>query len=160
MMFAERLAVRLVKQLRERGLCAALAESCTAGLAASLIGRVPGASDVFWGGFVTYTLRAKRTMLGIDAAILERHGAVSGECARAMAERALAVSGAGLAISITGLAGPGGDGSATPVGTVWVAGARAGGRVLTRLHRFAGGRNSVRQKAAAAAFRLGLELIL
>jgi nicotinamide mononucleotide (NMN) deamidase PncC len=76
-----------------------------------------------------------------------------------MAERALAVSGAGLALSITGLAGPSGDGSANPVGTVWVAGARAGGRVLTRLCRFTGGRNSVRQKAAAAAFMLGLEML-
>ncbi|MDR0663697.1 MAG: CinA family protein [Spirochaetaceae bacterium] len=153
------LAAKLVKLLIEKRLTVAVAESCTGGLVGSLIAGVPGASAVFHGGYITYTVSAKREMLKIDADLLEKFGAVSGECACAMAEAARALTDSGIAVAITGLAGPSGDGSANKIGTVWVAGVHSGHPALARAYRFSGGRNSVRRKAAAAAIELGLELV-
>jgi PncC family amidohydrolase len=103
----------------------AAAESCTAGLAADFIVRVPGASKVFWGSFVVYTQDAKIKMLGMPASLLEEYGAVSRPVALAMAEEALKKSGASWAFSVTGLAGPGGDEPegnliGVPIGTIWI----------------------------------------
>jgi PncC family amidohydrolase len=156
---AEGMAARFIKLLTEKHFSVALAESCTAGLVGSLLARVPGASAVFWGDFVTYTLEAKRQMLGIDAGLLEKCHAVSRECACAMAESARSRSNSTIGLSITGLAGPQGDGSPVRVGTVWIAGAYSGVPTYARLHRFTGGRNRVRAKAAAAALQFGLELL-
>jgi PncC family amidohydrolase len=97
-------------------------------------------------------------MLGIDSGLLNKYHAVSRECACAMAESARARANSTIALSITGLAGPKGDDSGIPVGTVWVAGAYSGIPTYARLHRFTGGRNRIRAKAAAAALQLGLEL--
>ncbi|MDR2795912.1 MAG: nicotinamide-nucleotide amidohydrolase family protein [Spirochaetaceae bacterium] len=151
-------AVRLVELLTEKRLRIVVAESCTGGLIGSLLAAIPGASDVFWGGFTTYTVDAKQKMLGIDAALLERYGAVSEECARAMSASALKSAKADIALSVTGLAGPGGDGSLNPVGTVWVGGLRRGVPPLANIYHFAGSRGRIRAEAAAAALKLGIYL--
>ena len=121
--------------LREKGLQAATAESCTGGLVAEKLTNVPGASEVFGFGFVTYAERAKSRLLGVDPALIERYNVVSGPVAVAMARGALKASGADLAIGITGLAGPGGALPGKPVGTVYLAGAdaRSGRAYLMRL---------------------------
>ncbi|MCL1994323.1 MAG: CinA family protein [Spirochaetes bacterium] len=143
-----------------------LAESCTAGLAASFLAQVPGASAVLWGSFVCYTPEAKVAMLGLDRRRLERFGLVSRECACDMALGALEKSGAKIAAAVTGLAGPDGDGSPTPVGTVWVAIAErdASGAVpalaAAQEFRFEGSRNEVRWQAALATLEAVLRLAL
>ncbi len=96
-----------------------LAESCTGGLVAASLTGAPGVSAVFARSFVTYANEAKESELGVPAAVLAEHGAVSEACARAMAQGALERSGAELAISITGIAGPGGGTEEKPVGLVW-----------------------------------------
>ncbi|MDR0656142.1 MAG: CinA family protein [Treponema sp.] len=146
-------AAELVKRLTALSLRAVLAESCTAGLVANLIAEVPGASKVFWGSFVTYTVEAKARMLGLDIKKINANGAVSRETALAMAESALAESGADLAVAVTGLAGPEGDGSATPVGAVWIATALRGGESEASVFRFTGDRNAVRSAAAEEVIR-------
>jgi PncC family amidohydrolase len=128
-----------------------LAESCTGGLAAGLIARIPGASRVLWGSFVSYTPEAKVRMLGLSRRLLKKYGAVSRETACAMAEGALKKSGVFLALALTGLAGPGGDGSAVPVGTVWIAAAVRGVPAEAVEFYFEGGRNQIRNSAVAAA---------
>ncbi|MDR2134663.1 MAG: nicotinamide-nucleotide amidohydrolase family protein [Treponema sp.] len=146
---AENPAPELVRELGEKSLTLALAESCTAGLAADLVARIPGASKVFWGSFVSYTVDAKVSMLGLDRKKIEKYGAVSGETARSMAEGALKKSGASLAGAVTGLAGPGGDGSGTPVGAVWIATAAAEGGTEARLFHCRGSRDGIRRGAAS-----------
>jgi PncC family amidohydrolase len=149
-------AETLVRLLTDRGGFLAGAESCTAGLAADLLAQVGGASACFWGSFVCYTPQAKTAMLGIDRELLARYGPVSEACARAMAAGALEKSGAGAAFSVTGLAGPGGDGSDLPVGTVWIGTALRSGNdrqpvITARRFFFEGGRNEIRQRAAREA---------
>ncbi|MDR2663266.1 MAG: CinA family protein [Treponema sp.] len=146
-----RTAERLIRLLTAGSLFLAAAESCTAGLVADLLGRVSGASACFWGSFVCYTPQAKIRMLGIGEETLRRYGPVSGETARAMAAGALEKSAADAAVSVTGLAGPGGDGSSVPVGTVWIGTALRGGAVQAEQVHFTGPRNELRQKAARAA---------
>ncbi|MDR2143940.1 MAG: nicotinamide-nucleotide amidohydrolase family protein [Treponema sp.] len=141
----------LVAFLTEKSLVLAAAESCTAGLVADKIARTPGASKVFWGSFVCYTPQAKIKMLGVEREILDRYGLVSAETAEAMAVCALEKSGADLALSVTGLAGPEGDGSDVPVGTVWIGTARKNGPETARRFYFTGSRNELRNKAALEA---------
>jgi PncC family amidohydrolase len=123
---AEKTAQKLVADFSKKCLTLALAESCTAGLVSDLIARVSGASSVLWGSFVCYSPQAKERMLGIDPSFFGRHALVSRETAREMAVRTLEITGASAAAAVTGIAGPSGDGSGTPIGTVWVA---------TALHR-------------------------
>jgi nicotinamide-nucleotide amidase len=106
--------------LRARQWRLATAESCTGGLLAGTCTAPAGASDWFAAGFVTYANDAKSGLLGVPAALIGRHGAVSAEVARAMALGALAQAGVQLALSVTGIAGPGGGSAAKPVGTVWL----------------------------------------
>ena len=148
---AAALAESLAQTLRRRSRVLVLAESCTAGLAADLLARVPGASEVLWGSFVCYTAEAKIAMLGLDRKRLERCGLVSEAAARDMALGALAKSGVSLSAAVTGLAGPGGDGSGAAVGTVWIARAETG-RTAAREFHFQGSRNEIRLRAAAAVF--------
>ena len=103
----------------------ATAESCTAGLVASAIAALPGASNYFRGGVVTYINDLKTQLLGVSTEMLEAHGAVSEEVARAMAEGAIAHLGADYGVAVTGYAGPG-AGDEAPVGTIWIAAGRAG----------------------------------
>jgi nicotinamide-nucleotide amidase len=140
--------------LRERGLSLALAESCTGGLLASRLTSVPGASEFLDRGYVTYSNQAKVDLLGVDPKLIEAHGAVSEEVARAMAEGARRAAGADLAVAVTGIAGPGGETPGKPVGLVFLALAGALGDRVRRA-QFPGDRERVRRQAAQA----GLEMI-
>ena len=151
---AEKTAEALIYKLKERSLTLALAESCTAGLVSALLAGVPGASEVLWGSFVTYTKEAKVSMLGIDEKIPETFGLVSKETACAMAAGALSKSAASIAASVTGLAGPSGDGSNVKVGTVWTAVVSQKGEIAAKEHYFAGERNEVRINAAIAVLEM------
>jgi PncC family amidohydrolase len=144
-------AAVLLEALAAASWTLAAAESCTAGLVADRLARIPGASRVFWGSFVAYAADAKERLLGVDPALIRRHGAVSRETALAMASGALERSGAHIAVSVTGLAGPDGDGSGQPVGTVWIGIARRGLPPEAVACRFAGDRNAVRSAAAGRA---------
>jgi nicotinamide-nucleotide amidase len=158
---AEGAARRLVECLKEGHHTLALVESCTAGLVADLIARVSGASAVLWGSFVCYSPEAKRQMLGIEGALLKQYGLVSRETVREMALRALDRSDASIAAAVTGLAGPLGDGSVTPVGTVWVAVAERSQRYSREkeLH-FQGTRAEIRVQAAVAVIKELLQVCL
>lgn len=120
-------AERLLADLRAAGLKLATAESCTGGLIAGLLTEIAGSSDVVERGFVTYSNEAKAEAIGVPAALIAAHGAVSAEVARAMAEGALAHSRGDIAVAVTGVAGPGGGTAAKPVGLVHFAAARRGG---------------------------------
>jgi PncC family amidohydrolase len=153
-------AKKLVQRLTALNKSVAAAESCTAGLASSLIAGIPGASRVLWGSFVSYTPEAKQVMLGVGNEILGQFGAVSRECACAMAQGALEKSGADFAFSVTGLAGPGGDERGNPAGTVWIATGRQGEEAQASLYHFSGSRNRIRRKAAERALDVILKKIL
>ena len=156
------LSEALGKELRVRRLWLATAESCTAGGVAYAVTQVAGSSQWFDRGFVTYSNAAKRQVLGVGAADLRLHGAVSEQVARAMARGALAGSDAHLAVGITGIAGPGGGSADKPVGLVCFSWAlrRAGElRLRTETHRLAGDRAAVRTKAIIVALE-GLLLTL
>jgi nicotinamide mononucleotide (NMN) deamidase PncC len=182
------LAARLVENLKHRNRRIVFAESCTAGLVSGAVAAIPGASAVLWGAFVTYSIAAKTTMLGIEPALIEQYGAVSRETACAMAQGALEKSKgerapaslpslpspssgypppssaeatplcsyADIAVAITGLAGPDGDGSDTPIGTVWTARAIAGQAPQARCHHFKGNRQQIREAAVLAALEFAL----
>jgi nicotinamide-nucleotide amidase len=139
--------------LRERSLTIALAESCTGGLLAERLTRVPGASAFLDRAFVTYSNRAKVELLGVDPALIEQQGAVSEACARAMAEGARRASGADVAVAITGIAGPDGGTADKPVGLVFIALEGAAGSRVRRL-QFPGERERVRYQAAQAALEM------
>ncbi len=144
MPIAEALAVALGGALRKRRLHVATAESCTGGLIAGAITSVAGSSEWFERGFVTYSNEAKREMLGVPQALIDAHGAVSEAVARAMAEGALARSRAACAVSVTGVAGPGGGTPAKPVGMVcfgWAVGSRP---IVVETCHFRGDRSNVR----------------
>ncbi len=148
-------AIRVLDACRLRGLKVATAESCTGGLVSGALTEIPGSSDVVDRGFVTYSNAAKQTMLGVPAAVLERHGAVSRETADAMAAGALAMSGADLAVAVTGIAGPGGGSAGKPVGLVHFAAAASDGRRVHREKRYGDvGRSAVRAKAVAEALAM------
>ena len=133
------------------------AESCTGGLIAGALTDIAGASDVVERGFVTYSYESKSELLGVPAAMIQEHGAVSESVARAMAEGALAASRAQLSIAVTGVAGPGSDSQAKPAGLVHLASAQSGKGVLHEVREFGDiGRDAVRQAAVEAA----LDLIL
>jgi len=151
-------AARLLDICRARGNRIATAESCTGGLVAGLLTELPGSSDVVERGFVTYSNEAKQECLGVSAALLQQYGAVSEPVARAMAEGALVHSRTDLAVSVTGVAGPGGGSATKPVGLVHLGVSRAGGITLHREYRFGDiGRGEVRMKAVEAALALLLE---
>jgi nicotinamide-nucleotide amidase len=144
-------AEKLLADARAKGLKIATAESCTGGLVAGLLTEIPGSSDVVERGFVTYSNDAKRELLGVPREILESHGAVSEQTARAMTQGALKQSRADLAVSVTGIAGPGGGSVGKPVGLVHFAAAR-GGKVIHRECRFGDiGRSQVRLKSVDIA---------
>jgi len=157
-------AIRLVELLSRGRRSLVLAESCTAGLVSDLVARVSGASAVLWGSFVCYSPAAKERMLGLDGGLIMRHGPASMETARGMAVHALRKADASFSAAVTGIAGPLGDGSDTPVGTVWLAlafreGAGAVEKLATekKLH-FSGSRAEVRMQAAASVLGELLDL--
>lgn len=148
------LAAEVLDRARAAGLRIATAESCTGGMVAAALTDVAGSSDVFDRGFVTYSNAAKEAMLGVSAATLAAHGAVSEEVAREMAEGALRHSLAGLAVSITGIAGPGGS-AFKPEGRVCFGLARAGRETQVHTVEYGPrGRAAVRQAARDHALDL------
>lgn len=149
----------VVDLLKEKELTLSLAESCTGGAIAARIVNVPGASQVFTHGFVTYSNRAKRECLGVKKSTLKTVGAVSAKCARQMAKGGCAASGADICLSVTGLAGPDGGTSETPVGTVFM-GCCCNGHTVTREYHFTGNRTKIRQQAVASALVLLRECMM
>jgi nicotinamide-nucleotide amidase len=157
-MFDERLlreAENLLEACRARGFKLATAESCTGGLIAALLTEIPGSSDVVERGFVTYSNEAKSEELGVPGDLIAAHGAVSEPVARAMAEGALSHSHADLAVSVTGVAGPGGGSAAKPVGLVHLGLARRGAPILHEELRLGDiGRGPIRMATVDAALAL------
>jgi nicotinamide-nucleotide amidase len=146
------LSARAGQVLAARGLMLATAESCTGGGVAQAVTDIAGSSGWFERGFVTYSNEAKDELLGVPAALIAAHGAVSEEVAAAMAGGALARSRASVSLSVTGIAGPGGAVPGKPVGTVWFGWAQ-GGRIRTERKLFDGDRQAVRRQAVAHALQ-------
>jgi nicotinamide-nucleotide amidase len=149
----------LLAQLEARGLTLATAESCTGGLIAAALTAIPGSSAVVTRGYVTYSNEAKQEMLGVPADVLAHLGAVSEAVARAMAEGALRASGADLALSCTGIAGPGGATPGKPVGLVFIGAARRGAEPHVLRRVFPGDRAAVRAATVAEALVLARDAI-
>lgn len=148
------LAEVVVRLARERGVRLGCAESCTGGLVSAAITEVPGASDVFPGGVVSYANEVKTGLLGVPASTLSAFGAVSEQTACAMAVGVLGATGATLSVAVTGIAGPGGGNEEKPVGLVWFAVATADGRVFAVERRYGGDRSMVRQRSTSMALDL------
>ncbi|MGC4061947.1 MAG: CinA family protein [Aquabacterium sp.] len=142
---------QLADQLTARGWHMATAESCTGGLIAAACTELAGSSAWFERGFVTYSNEAKTELLGVDAALIAAHGAVSEAVARAMAEGALTRAGADVAVAVTGIAGPTGGSVDKPVGTVWLAWAWRGGATRAERQVFDGDRAQVRARTCQRA---------
>ena len=139
--------------LRQRGATLVTAESCTGGLIAAACTALAGSSDWFERGIVSYSNAAKVEALGVDPALIDAHGAVSGEVACAMALGALQHSHADIAVAVTGIAGPGGATPGKPVGTVWLAWAQRGSPAKAELLHLNGDRNEVREQTVVHALR-------
>jgi nicotinamide-nucleotide amidase len=142
------------KALRDRGKTLAVAESCTGGEVGQMLTRVPGASDYLLLDAVVYSNSAKEAVLGVTPEVLRAHGAVSSETAAAMAEGALQIAGADIAVSSTGVAGPGGGTEDKPVGTVWFGLARKGQPTVTKHRKLPWGRDRVQTLSAYVALEL------
>lgn len=147
-------ATQIIALYSKAGLLAATAESCTGGLIIGSLTEVSGSSAVVDRGFVTYSNEAKNELIGVDMAMIIEHGAVSPEVAKAMAEGALARSRADAAVSVTGVAGPGGGTLEKPVGLVFMGGARKGRDTIVQKHIFPGDRSAVRQATVLAALAM------
>ncbi|MGQ9424723.1 CinA family protein [Gilvimarinus sp. F26214L] len=152
------LAAQLGEALRRRGWNVTTAESCTGGGVSFALTSVPGSSGWLEGAYVTYSNRIKTALLGVEERVLETDGAVSEATVRQMAAGALRLSGADLAVSISGIAGPDGGTASKPVGTVWFAWMRAGEEAVVARHVYKGNRDAVREQAIMTALQglLGL----
>ena len=149
------LAGTVIARATAAGVMLTTAESCTGGMVAAALTDIAGASAVLDRGFITYSNAAKSDLLGVPKAVLMAHGAVSAQAAAAMADGALqAAPNAGLAIAITGIAGPGGGTAEKPVGLVWFGLAIRGRETITAQHVFPGDRNAVRHQATATALTM------
>lgn len=154
------LARTFLETCKARGILVATAESCTGGGIIALMTDMPGSSSMVDRGFVTYSNEAKQDMLGVRAETLERHGAVSEETAREMADGALANSRAGITLAVTGIAGPDGGTPEKPVGLVWIGVARGGQPTEARRFLFEDrGRDYIRRETVRAALQMGLEML-
>lgn len=154
-----RIAEALLTLCRHSNLRIATAESCTGGLIAACLTEIPGSSDVIERGFITYTNEAKSEELGVPAALIESVGAVSAEVAEAMAAGALEHSAADIALSATGIAGPGGATDTKPVGLVYLGIATRNSAPRHERHVFIGDRGTVRLAAVDAALALAASVI-
>jgi len=141
---------RLAGQLRERGQTLATAESCTGGWIGKVLTDLPGSSDWYLGGVISYADRVKQDLLDVPAELLKAHGAVSEPVVLAMASGARARLGSDLAVAVSGVAGPGGGSDDKPVGTVWIGWADAAGARAARF-RFDGDREAIRRATVRAA---------
>lgn len=153
------LAKNVGQALKARELMLVTAESCTGGWIAEAVTMIPGSSEWFERGFVTYTYISKREMLGVQAATLEQHGAVSEHTVTEMARGALAASHAQIAVAVSGTAGPGGGTPAKPVGTVCIAWHTKDGVARCETRHFSGDREMVRKQSVMRALQGVLELL-
>jgi nicotinamide-nucleotide amidase len=149
---------RLADVMLHKGWLLATAESCTGGLISAACTDLAGSSAWFERGFVTYSNEAKSELLGVDAALIAAHGAVSEEVARAMVQGAITHSRARVAVAVTGVAGPTGGSRAKPVGTVWF-GFMVDGSLSSEMRRFEGDRAAVRSATVQHALQRLLELL-
>ena len=147
----------LAEILQKNGWLMTTAESCTGGMIAAACTDLAGSSNWFERGFVSYSNEAKTELLGVDAALIARQGAVSEQVARAMVQGALAHSHAQVAVAVTGVAGPGGGSAAKPVGTVWFGWATPAG-VVSEMRHFDGDRRQVREATVQHALQRLLAL--
>jgi nicotinamide-nucleotide amidase len=147
-------AASLLDACRANGVRLATAESCTGGLIAAALTAIAGSSDVVERGFVTYSNEAKTEMLGVPADLIASVGAVSEPVAQRMADGALRQSHADIAVSVTGVAGPGGGSAEKPVGLVCFGLARRGAAIASEQHVFPGDRTAIREATVARAFAL------
>jgi nicotinamide-nucleotide amidase len=154
-----KLAAEVGKALLTRKIYITTAESCTGGGVSYYLTAIPGGSQWFDRGFITYSNEAKIEQIGVDPATIERFGAVSKEVAMEMAEGALKHSMADISVAITGIAGPEGGSADKPVGTVWIAWNRRGYRAQASVEIFRGDRHAVREQTIAAALRGVQELL-
>lgn len=152
------LCAQLAQVLQTRGHMLATAESCTGGLIAAACTELSGSSNWFERGFVTYSNAAKTELLGVDAALIEQHGAVSEFVARAMAFGAIRHSNAQVSVAVTGVAGPTGGSADKPVGTVWF-GFSVDGKLTSEMRRFDGDRAQVRSATVTHALTRLLQLL-
>lgn len=152
-------AGRLIGTLLDRHLTVATAESCTGGLIVAALTEIPGSSKAVYGGFVTYDNSAKVTMIGVDERLIARHGAVSAEVARAMAECARGTAGVDVAIAVTGIAGPSGGSTGKPVGLVHLACSTSAGVSHVERRFGALGRQGIREASVKAALELALACV-
>lgn len=155
---ADNLEGQIGRLLRERGLKLSLAESCTGGLLGDRITNLPGSSEYFWGSLVTYAYEAKVALLGVSWETLNSKGAVSRETVLEMARGARAALSTDIAVSVSGIAGPGGGTDEKPVGTTWICLAAADGE-WTRHFQFEGDRLQNKASAADAALQLLLDYL-
>lgn len=155
----EKLAEALGQRLLRRGYTLVTAESCTGGWIAKAATDIAGSSGWLDRGFVTYSNQAKQDLLGVDAALLQNHGAVSEPVVRQMLAGALARSPCQVAVAVSGIAGPGGGTPDKPVGTVWLGWAVPGREPLTHREQFAGDREAVREQTVRCALQVLLELL-
>jgi len=153
------LARAVIEQSLAQGVTIITAESCTGGLVAGALTAIPGSSAVVEGGFVTYSNAQKHAALGVPLDMLERYGAVSEPVAKAMTEGALTHSSATLALSTTGIAGPGGGTATKPVGLVHMAVRKRDGVTLHRAPVFSGDRDAVREQTVATVLTMALEVL-
>jgi PncC family amidohydrolase len=152
------LAEEVGSMLRARGMTVAVAESCTGGRLGDMITSVPGSSDYFLGGVISYSNEAKVSLLGVNAEAIRDDGAVNEAVARQMAEGACRAFGADIGVSTTGIAGPGGGSPSKPVGLVFIA-LSAGGRTICRRHTFAGTRDDVKSRSSESALALVRDML-
>jgi PncC family amidohydrolase len=150
----------VIQILSEQQRMLVLAESCTAGRVVDMLGSIPGVSKVLWGAFVCYSNDAKSRMLGLKPEFITTYGAVSKEVAEAMVYGALEKSMADVALAITGLAGPDGDGSGLPVGTVWISAGLKNSALISRCFSFSGSREAVRKAATIEGLQIVRESLL
>ncbi|PAQ06817.1 CinA family protein [Mesorhizobium temperatum] len=154
------LADALLQACQQRGIMLATAESCTGGMIVAALTDIAGSSTVVDRGFIAYSNDAKTEMLGVSAATLDAHGAVSRETAIEMAQGALTRSRAGLTLAVTGIAGPGGGSTEKPVGLVWFGVALSGRPVVSECQLFSNrGRDFIRRETVRHALELGLRAL-
>lgn len=153
------LAETLVTLAREKNITFGTAESCTGGMISAAITDVSGASAVFYGGVVSYDNSVKAGLLGVKKETLSTVGAVSHETAKEMSEGAVKALSVDFAVSVTGIAGPGGGTPTKPVGLVYISTASGNGVIAVKEHRFDGNREEVRRKTVEAALRMLIDAI-
>jgi nicotinamide-nucleotide amidase len=158
MSLIDELSLELAACLREQQLTITTAESCTGGGIAQAITDVPGSSQWFSHGFVTYSNTAKQQLINVPPSLIQNHGAVSQEVVEAMAAGALNIASSDLAIAVSGVAGPGGGTPKKPVGTVWIAWLRQNQPVTSQIFLFSGDRKNIRNQALVESFRGLLKL--